>query len=59
MEAVAGALKRDPQLESLMRSQSKELGIEAGSRLDRVMQKRNIERAIDRGLGRDGPGRSL
>jgi hypothetical protein len=56
MKAVAGALKRDPQLESLMRSRSKELGIDPGSRLDQVMRERNIERAISLGIGR---GRDL
>jgi hypothetical protein len=56
MKAVAGALKRDPQLESLMRSRSKELGIDPGSRLDRVMRERDIERAISLGIGR---GRDL
>jgi Ti-type conjugative transfer relaxase TraA len=60
MKEVAGALKRDPQLESLLRSRSKELGIEAGSRLDRVMQEPNIERAISHGIRRDrGLGMSL
>jgi Ti-type conjugative transfer relaxase TraA len=53
MKELAGELKRDPQIESLMRSRSKELGIEAGSRLDQVVRGQNIERAIrrDRGLG--------
>jgi Ti-type conjugative transfer relaxase TraA len=60
MKEVAGALKRDPQLESLMRSRSKELGIEAGSRLDRVVREPNIERAISHGIRRDrGLGMSM
>jgi Ti-type conjugative transfer relaxase TraA len=60
MKEVAGALKRDPQLESLMRSRSKELGIEAGSRLDRVVREPNIERAISHGVRRDrGLGMSM
>jgi len=60
MKAVAGALKRDPQLESLMRSRQRELGIEVGSRLDRVMQERDIERAFDHSIRRDrGLGMSM
>lgn len=60
MKEVAGELKRDPQLESLMRSRSKEFGIEAGSRLDRVVREPNIERAISHGIRRDrGLGMSM
>jgi Ti-type conjugative transfer relaxase TraA len=60
MKEVAGELKRDPQLEFLMRLRSKELGIEAGSRLDRVMREPNIERAISHGIRRDrGLGMSM
>ena len=60
MKEVAGELKRDPQLESLMRSRSKELGIEAGSRLDRVVREPNIERAISHGIRRHrGLGMSM
>jgi Ti-type conjugative transfer relaxase TraA len=60
MKEVAGELKRDPQLESLLRSRSKELGIEAGSRLDRVVREPNIERAISHGIRRDrGLGMSM
>jgi ATP-dependent exoDNAse (exonuclease V) beta subunit len=60
MKEVAGALKRDPQLESLLRSRSRELGIEAGSRLDRVVREPNIERAISHGIRRDrGLGMSM
>jgi len=60
MKEVAGELKRDPQLESLMRSRSKELGIGAGSRLDRVVREPNIERAISHGIRRDrGLGMSM
>ena len=60
MKEVAGELKRDPQLESLMRTRSKELGIEAGSRLDRVVREPNIERAISHGIRRDrGLGMSM
>ena len=56
MKELAGALKRDPQLESVMRTRSGELGIEAGSRLDRVVRERNIERAINPDIKR---GRTL
>ncbi len=56
MEAVARELKRDPQLESLMRTRSKVLGISAGSRLDEMMRARTIEQAIGYALGR---GRGL
>ena len=60
MKEVAGALKRDPQLESLLRSRSRELGIKAGSRLDRVLREPNIERAISHGIRRDrGLGMSM
>lgn len=52
MKSIAGALKRDPQLESLMRNRQRELGIAPGSALDRVMRERNIERAIGHSLGR-------
>jgi hypothetical protein len=47
MKDLARELKRDPQLESLMRSRSKELGIHMDSRLGRVMQAPGIDRAID------------
>jgi hypothetical protein len=53
MKEMVGALKRDPQLESMMRTRSKEFGIEAGSRLDRVMQEPDIERAISHGIRRE------
>jgi len=56
MKELAGALKRDPQLETLMRTRASELGIEAGSRLDRVVRQRNIERAINPDIKR---GRTL
>jgi hypothetical protein len=46
MKSIAGQLKRDPQLESLMRARAKDLGIDMGSRLGRVMQAPGIEQAI-------------
>ena len=57
MKAIAGALKRDPQLESLVRARAKDLGIEIGSKLRRVIDAPSIGHAIseivrgrDRGL---------
>lgn len=52
MKLVARELKRDPQLETLLRSRSKEFGIEAGSRLDRVVREPNIDQAIADGIRR-------
>lgn len=46
MKSIAGQLKRDPQLESLMRARAKDLGIDMKSRLGRVMQAPGIEQAI-------------
>jgi Ti-type conjugative transfer relaxase TraA len=58
MRSLAGELKRDPQLESLMRSRSRELGIAPGSGLDRVLRERNIDRAMEIGIERSrGLGR--
>ncbi len=57
--AAARELKRDPQLESLMRARGPEFGIAEGSRLDRVVQAQDLDRAlrreidIDHGLRRD------
>jgi hypothetical protein len=56
LKTIAGELKRDPQLESLMRARSKDLGIAPGSRLDQVIKAPTIDQAISRGLGR-GLGR--
>jgi hypothetical protein len=54
MKAIAGSLKRDPQLESLMRNRAKQLGIDSGSTLGRVIQAPSIERAIGQIMrGRD------
>jgi hypothetical protein len=53
MKDVAGDLKRDPRFASLVRSRWRELGIEAGSRFDRVMRKPNFERAISRSVRRE------
>jgi hypothetical protein len=53
MKALAGAIKRDPQVESIMRARSRELGVERGSRLERVIEERNVERAINRSVTRE------
>jgi len=55
MRPIAAELKRDPQLESILQRRAQELGIERGSRLDRVLKAPTIERALDlsvRDLGR-------
>ena len=60
MKSIVGALKRDPQLESLMRARSRELGIGPGSWLRWVLQAPTVERAMERGIGRErGLGMSL
>lgn len=46
MKSIVGQLKRDPQLESLMRARAKDLGIDMKSRLGRVVQAPGIEQAI-------------
>jgi hypothetical protein len=54
MKAIAGSLKRDPQLESLMRTRAKQLGIDSGSTLGRVIQAPSIKSAIGQIMrGRD------
>lgn len=47
MKEVAGELKRDTQLESLMRTRVKELGIDVNSRLGRILQAPSATLAID------------
>lgn len=56
LRSLTHELKRDPQLESLLRARQKELGIEAGSRLEWVLRARTVEHALvmptrDHGLG--------
>jgi Ti-type conjugative transfer relaxase TraA len=57
IKAFVAGLKRDPQLESILRNRQQELGIKSGSRLDQVMRERDIDRAMTqsirqtRGLG--------
>jgi Ti-type conjugative transfer relaxase TraA len=53
MKALAGAIKRDPQMESVMRARSRELGIERGSRLEKVIEEKNLERALARSVERE------
>jgi hypothetical protein len=56
MEAFAKALKRDPQLDGLLRERGPELGIAKGSRLDQVVQAREIDRTLTRSMNLDhGP----
>ena len=59
MKAIAGTIKRDPQLESLVRSRGPALGVGPGSVLARVMAAPSlrqatmqIERGMNRGLSR-------
>jgi MobA/MobL family len=47
MKSITSELKRDPQLEAILQRRSKELGIERGSRLDRVLKEPKIERALE------------
>jgi Ti-type conjugative transfer relaxase TraA len=53
LEAFAQALKRDPQLDSLLRERGRELGIAEGSRLERVVQAQEIDDVLTRQLGID------
>jgi hypothetical protein len=53
MKTLAGAIKRDPQMESAVRARSRELGIERGSKLDRLTEEKNVERAISRSVTRE------
>jgi hypothetical protein len=40
-------------MESDMRARSRELGIERGSKLDRLTEEKNVERAINRSVTRE------
>ena len=58
METFAKALKRDPQLDGVLRERGRELGVSEGSKLDQVVQAREpeLERTLRRELGvRSGP----
>jgi hypothetical protein len=54
MEQFAKDLKRDPQLDSVLRQRGQELGVTADSRLARVVRSQEIDRALkqDLALGR-------
>ncbi len=59
MRELAQEFKLEPQLELAVKRRAQDLGIEAGSRLGRVLQEKNLERALliaERDLGR---GRGL
>jgi hypothetical protein len=61
MRELAHEFKREPQLELAVKRRAQDLGIEAGSRLGRVLQEKNLDRALsiaERDLGR-GRGLSL
>jgi hypothetical protein len=56
MRELALEFKQEPQLELAVKRRAQELGIERGSRLGRVLQEKNLERALsiaERDLGRD------
>ncbi len=50
MEAFAQALKCDLPLDGLLRERGREMGIAEGSRLDRVVQAREIDRVLTRAI---------
>ncbi len=61
MRELAHEFKQEPQLELAVKRRAQELGIEPGSRLGRVLQEQNLDRALsiaERDLGR-GFGLSL
>jgi hypothetical protein len=51
MEQFAKELKRDPQLDSVLRQRGQQLGVAEGSRLARVVQSAVIDRELTRELG--------
>ena len=54
MESIAGTLKRDPHLESLVRSRASALGVGPGSILARVLAAPTVQRAsMEIGMGQD------
>jgi Ti-type conjugative transfer relaxase TraA len=60
MKAFVADLKRDPQIESILRNRQQELGVSRGSRLDQVMRERDIDRAVTQGIRQTrGLGRSI
>ncbi len=48
MKSLVGELKRDPQLESLMRTRQRELGISSSSWLGRMLQAPTLEQGLER-----------
>jgi hypothetical protein len=60
MEQFAKALKRDPELDSVLRQRGPQLGVAEGSRLAWVVQSQGIDRTLTRELGlRHGRGLGL
>jgi hypothetical protein len=51
MEQFAKELKRDPQLDSVLRQRGQQLGVAEGSRLERVVQSMGTDRELRRELG--------
>ena len=53
MKALTRELKRDAPAEAVMKSRARELGIEFGSRLERVLEATSEREAmrLERGLG--------
>ena len=53
MKALTSELKRDAPAEAVMKSRARELGIEFGSRLERVLEAKSEREAmrLERGLG--------
>jgi hypothetical protein len=51
LEAYAQALKRDPQLESVLRTRGAEFGVERGSRLERVVLAPEVSERLMRQVG--------
>ena len=51
MEQFAKELKRDPQLDSVLRQRGQQLGVAEGSRLERVVHSMGIDRELRRELG--------
>jgi hypothetical protein len=58
MTELTREFKRDPQLESIARQRSQQLGIEKGSTLDQVLRSRTLDRGIEITLDL-GRGRGL
>lgn len=51
MRSLAGAIKRDLQAESVMKTRADDLGIEQGSRLGRVLEVSSEREAMRLGRG--------